>query len=244
MTRSTALRHHPRRRAPQQRRAAVAIMAGALALLLSACGVIAAFVPPISVGDPLGVDGQVVTATLQDGAITTNSTTHLDTTRSLDIPDLEANLHGFSLASFHVNAGLANQMTLNVPTDGSASDHPARITITRALIEGQLWDDVNGSVTFTHDSVLALAFERTACTPDACTYEYAGAETLADALDLEITDRTTLEKLVSILVLRDTETPNTGAFRVAIEIEAATSLSGYVATITLTSTGSTIRIGG
>ena len=243
MTRSTAPSHHPEPGARRHRRAAIAITAGSLALLLSACGVIAAFVPPISVGDPLGVDGQVVTATLEDGAITTSSTTHLDTTRSLDIPDLEANLHGFSLASFHTNAGLASQVTLNVPTDGSATDHPASITITRALIEGRLWDDVNGSVTFTHDTVLALPFERTTCTLDACTYEYAGAQTLADALDLEITDRTTLEKLVSILVLRDTETPNNGEFRVAMQIEAATSLSGYVATITLTSTGSTIRIG-
>ena len=244
MTRSTAPSHHPEPGARRHRRAAIAITAGSLALLLSACGVIAAFVPPISVGDPLGVDGQVVTATLENGAITKSSTTHLDTTRSLDIPDLEANLHGFSLASFHTNAGLANQMTLHVPTDGSASDHPARITITRALIEAQLWDDANGSVAFTHDIVLALPFDRTACTPDACTYSYAGTETLADVLDLEITERTTLETLVSILVLRDTETPNSGEFRVAIEVEAATSLRGYVATITLTSTGSTIRIGG
>lgn len=244
MTRSTARQRRPHAGAQTKRRAAIAVAAGALALLLGACGVIAAFVPPISVGDPLGVDGQVVTATLEDGAITTNSTTHLDTTRSLDVPDLEANLHGFSLASFHTNAGLANQMTLHVPTAGSATDHPTRITITRALIEAHLWDDVNGSVTSTHDLTLALPFDRTACTLDACTFEYAGSETLADALDLEITDRSTLEKLVSILVLRDTETPNDGTFRVALEIEAETSLVGYVATFTLTSTGSTIRIGG
>ncbi len=244
MTRSTALHHHPEPRAPRQRRAATAIGVGTLALLLGACGVIAAFVPPISVGDPLGVDGQVVTAALQDGTITTQSTTHLDTTRSLDVPDLEANLHGFSLASFHTNGGLANQMTLSVPTDGSASDHPPRITITRALIEARLWDDVNGSVTFTHDRTLALPFERTSCTLDACTYAYAGTETLADVLDLEITDRSTLEKLVSILVLRETETPNQGTFRVAFEIEAGTDLSGYEATFTLTSRGSVIRLGG
>ena len=213
-------------------------------MLLSACGVIAAFVPPMSVGDPLGVHGQVVTAALHDGAITTHSTTHLDTARTLDIPDLEANLHGFSLASFHTSAGLANEMTLKGPTDSSAPDHPASITITRALIEAQLWDDVNGSVTFTHDITLALPFDRTDCTLDECTYAYAGSEPLADVLDLEITDRNTLETLVSILVLRETETPNQGTFRVAIEIESGTSLSGYVATFQLTSKGSTIRIGG
>jgi hypothetical protein len=244
MIRSTARHDHPDRRAHQQRRASRAIAAGSLALLLSACGVIAALIPPISVGDPLGVDGQVVTAALQDGAITTLSTTHIDTTRSLDITDLEANLHGFSVASFHTNAGLADEMTLKGPTGGAAPDHPARITITRALIEATLRDDVNGSVTFTHDIALALPFERTVCSLDTCTFAYTGTDMLADVLDLEITDRSTLERLVSILVLRETETPNDGELRVAIEIEAGTSLSGYVATFTLTSTGSTIRIGG
>jgi hypothetical protein len=244
MSRSAARHQSPVPRAHARRRAAGVIAVGAAALLLAGCGVIAAFVPPISVGDPLGVDGQVVTAALADGAITTQSTTHLDTTRTFDVPDLEANLHGFSLASFHTNAGLANEMRLTAPTDGSASDHPARVTITRAVVEAHLQDDVNGSVTFTQDFALALPFERTACALDACTYVYVGTETLADVLDLEVTDRSTLEKLVSILVLRETETPNHGTFRVAIELEAGTALSGFVATFRLTSTGSTIRVGG
>jgi len=217
---------------------------GVAAMLLSACGVIAAFVPPLSVGDPLGVDGQVVTATLEEGAIQTQSTTHLDVTRTFDVPDLEADLHGFGLASFHVNAGMASDVFLRGPLDAALSEYPERITITRALIDARLWDDVNGSVALTLDLALALPFERAACSLDGCGYQYAGTDPLLDVLDVEITDRTTLEELVSILVLRETETPNQGTFRVAVELDADTPLNGYVVTFQLTSQGSTIRLGG
>lgn len=213
-------------------------------MLLSACGVVAAFVPPLSVGDPLGVDGQIVTATLQDGAIQTQSTAHLDVARTFDVPDLEADLHGFGLASFNANAGMAPDVALSGPAGATAPEYPERITVTRALIDAQLWDDVNGSVAFTLDLALALPFERTACSAEGCSYAYVGADSLVDVLDLEITDRTTLGTLVSILVLRETETPNHGTFRVAVEVEADTPLSGYEATFQLTSTGSTIRLGG
>lgn len=244
MFRSAAPRPNDERWTRQRRRTAAAIGAGAAAMLLGGCGVVAAFVPPLSVGDPLAVDGQIVTATLQDGAIQTQDTTHLDAVRTFDVPDLEANLHGFSLASFHTNAGMATDVALSGPAGATAPEYPERITVTRALIDAQLWDEVNGSVAFTLDLALALPFERTACSLEACTYVYAGTDPLADVLDLEITDRSTLETLVSILVLRETETPNHGAFRVAIEVEADTSLSGYVVTFQLTSEGSTIRLGG
>ena len=240
----SAARHPTSQRGPRQRRrVATAIVAGAAAVLLSACGVIAAFVPPLSVGDPLGVDGTTVIAALYDGVIRAGSTTHVDTTRTFDVPDLKENLRGFSLASFHTNAGLANEVRLHAPVGASEPVYPEVITITRALIEAQLWDDVNGSVTFTQDITLALPFERAACTLDGCTYVYAGSD-LSDVLDVEVTDRATLEQLVSILVFRETETPNQGTFRVAIEVEADTGLSGYQATFQLTSTGSTIRLGG
>lgn len=241
MIRSTAPHLTPERSTRQRRRTVIAIGAGATALLLSACGVVAAFVPPLSVGDPLGVDGQIVTATLQDGAIQTQSTTHLDATRTFDVPDLEADLHGFGLAGFYTNAGMTDEVRLSGPV---GAEYPDRIMVTRALIDAQLSDDVNGSVAFTLDLALALPFERTECSLDGCTYAYAGVEPLADVLDLEITDRATLEKLVSILVLRETETPNEGTFRVAIEVDANTSLSGFDATFRLTSRGSTIRLGG
>lgn len=244
MLRSATTVPTPERRTHRRRRTGVAIGAGAAALVLSACGVIAAFVPPISVGDPLGVDGQIVTAALQDGALQTQSATHLETTRTFDVPDLEADLHGFSLASFHTNAGFAHEVALSGPVGTSPAAYPERITITRARIDGRLWDGANGSVAFTLDLALALPFERAACALDGCTYAYAGTDPLEDVLDLEVTDRATLEKIVAILVLRETETPNEGTFRVGIEVEAETSLSGYVATFTLTSTGSTIRLGG
>ncbi len=241
MIRSPAPHLTTERSARPRRRTAIALGAGAVAMFLSACGVVAAFVPPLSVGDPLGVDGQIVSATLEDGAIQAQSTTHLDATRTFDVPDLEADLYGFSLAGFHTNAGIASEVHLSGPV---GAEYPDRITITRALIDAELSDDVNGSVAFTLDLALALPFERTECTLDGCGYAYAGMDPLASVLDLEVTDAATLAEIVSILVLRETETPNQGAFRVAIEVEASTSLAGYVATFQLTSQGSTIRVGG
>lgn len=222
----------------------VAIGVAAAATLLSACGLVAAFVPPLSVGDPLGVDGQAVTATLEDGGLAPQSTSHLDETRSVDVPDLDEDLRGFSLAGFHTNVGLESRVTLSGPAGSSATDYPGMFTVTRAALEGTLQDDVNGAVSFSRVVELALPFERIDCDEDVCTYAYAGTDPLEDALDIELTDRDELERLVSILMLRDTETPNRGTFRVAIEIEADTDLGGYTVGFTLTSKGSTIRLGG
>lgn len=234
----------PRARRPA-RTVSVAIAIAGAATLLSACGLVAAFVPPLSVGDPLGVDGQAVTATLYDGGLSPQSTSHLDETRSFDVPDLDEDLRGFSLAGFHTNAGLQQRVTLSGSIDTVLEPFPDTITITRAVVGGTLEDDANGNVSFSTDVDLALPFERTdACDATACTYEYAGTDPLENALDVELTDRDELDRLVSILMLREAETPNRGTFRVAIEIDAETSLGGYTVAFTLTSEGSKIRLGG
>jgi hypothetical protein len=226
------------------RRAARAVAGAAAALLLAGCGALATLVPPQSVGDPLGVDGRVVTAVLDEGVIEAQGTTHLDETRTFDVPDLEANLYGFRLASFHTNVGLADEIWLSGPTVVRMTDHPERITVARVLIEAELSDDVNGSARFTHDARPDLTFERTHCTLDGCAYGFVGTGTLADVLDVEVTDAAMLDRFVAILILGDTPTPNRGTFRVAIELEAERSLEGYVATFRLISNGSTIRLGG
>lgn len=230
----------------RRRGARVLIAAGTViaAGLLSACGVVAAFVPPLSVGDPLGVDGRAVTAALTDGALTAQDVAHVDQTRTFDIRDLDENLRGFSLDGFHANAGLAQDVTLAGPAGSAPADYPDTFTVTRAVVEATLSDAVNGSVSFTRDVELDLAFERAECASDGCTYRYAGSETLADALDVELTDRAKLESLVSILILRDPETPNRGSLRVGVEIDADVPLGGFVATFRLTSEGSKIRLGG
>lgn len=241
MHRSVPRTTYPERR---PRRVSITIGIATVAMLLSACGLVAAFVPPLSVGDPLGVDGQVVTAALDGGGLAPQATSHLDETRSFDVPDLDEDLRGFSLAGFHTDAGLESVVTLAGPLGTTASDHPEAFTVTRAVVEGTLQDDANGAVTFTRDIALSLAFSRADCGVDACEYAYAGTDTLDDALSVELTDRDDLERLVSILMLRETETPNRGTFRVAIEIESDTSIAGFTATFTLTSDGSTIRLGG
>jgi hypothetical protein len=239
-------RSAPRSTSPERRpsKRAITIGLAAAATLLSACGLVAAFVPPLSVGDPLGVDGQRVSATLADGGLALQSTSHLDETRSFDVADLDEDLRGFSLAGFHTNAGLDERVTLSGPLGGTIDEHPDRFTVTRAVVEGTLEDDVNGSVSFTRSADLSLSFARTGCDVDVCTYVYKGDDPLEDVLNVELTDRDELERLVSILLLRETETPNRGTFRVALEIESDASLAGYTVGFTLTSDGSKIRLGG
>lgn len=245
------IRSAPRHTSPRQAnlrrrpsRIAVAIAVATAATLLSACGLVAAFVPPLSVGDPLGVDGQVVTATLADGDLALQGASHIDETRSFDVPDLDEDLRGFSLAGFHTNAGLQSRVTLSGPAGSTTVVYPDAFTVTRAVVTGTLQDDVNGAVSFRRDVELALPFALADCDDDACAYEYVGTDALADALNVELTDRDELGRLVSILMLRDAETPNRGSFRVAIEIEADAPLAGFTVGFTLTSEGSTIRLGG
>lgn len=230
--------------ATRTKRGPLALAALAAAALVTGCGMVATFVPPLSVGDPLGVDGQTVTATLEEGGLAAQRTTHLDETRSFDVPDLEEDLRGFSLAGFHTQAGLTREVTLSGPVGATASDFPERFTLTRAVVEAELWDDVNGRASFARDVDLALPFERSACAADGCRYAYVGAEPLADALNVELTDREVLDTLVAILIRGDRETPNRGTFRVALEMDSEASLAGYSASFELTSDGSTIKLGG
>ncbi len=244
MVRPHARRPHPTTARSEHRSVVRALAAGAAALLLGGCGVLAVLVPPQPVGDPLGVDGRLITAVLDEGGIASQSTTHLDATRSFDLPDLEADLHGFSLASFHTNVGLADEVWLSGPTVVRMSEQPERITVARVLIEAELSDDANGAARFSHDARPDLTFERTTCTLEGCTYRFVGTGSLDDALDIDLTDPATLERVVAILVLGETATPNRGTLRVAIELEADRSLTGYTATFRLVSQGSTIRLGG
>lgn len=213
-------------------------------VVLAGCGALATLVPAQPVGDPLGVDGRVISAVLDEGAIETQSVTHVDETRTFDVADLKANLYGFGLAGFHTNVGLADEFWLSGPTVVRLSEQPEHITIARVVIEAELSDDVNGTATFTHDARPDLTFERTECTLEGCAYAFVGPGSLADALDVEVTDPATLDRFVAILVLGDTPTPNRGTFRVAIELDSERSLRGYAATFQLTSNGSTIRLGG
>lgn len=219
-----------------------ALAALAAALVLTGCGVVANFVPPIEVGDPLGVDGQRVDATLAPGSYAA-LTSHVDTTRSFDLPDLEQDLYGFSVDAFEADAGL--EPTVELRGGSTETDYPERFTVERARVEATLADDANGSVSFERDVALGLTFVRGACASTGCSYSYDGdVDELAGALTLAVTDGAELDRLVAILKLGDRETPNTGSLRVAVDFESDADLAGLTASFTLTSEGSTIELGG
>lgn len=211
----------------------------AIVPVLGACGLVGAVVPPIDVGDPLGVNSRVVMAQLQDGALVQQAASHVDRTVSFDLRDREQDLRGFGVAAFYTNAGIDPEVTMAVPNGAEA---PEQFTLSRALIAADL-SDANADVAFEHSVSLDLVFERSACEGDTCTYTYTGSEDIGSVLDMEWTDRAELDKVVDILLRGNEDTPNHGSFRVALEVESDTSLTGFTAMFGLSSDGSKIKLG-
>lgn len=222
--------------------ARVGVTCLAASLLLSACGMIAAFVPAIDVGDPLAIDERTVTATLQDGAIRTQATSHVDRTETMDLPDLEQDLHGFSLAAFRADIGLSDGIVLTGSPD--AGSYPDTVTLTGARVEASLSDEANGSVAFDESFALDVDFRKQDCNDVSCRYLVEGSADLTGILGIELTDREQLETLVAILIRGEEETPNTGSIRLAVQLDSTPGVAGLTATFKLTSGGSTIRLGG
>ena len=231
------LSHRPIR---YPRRLLRAAMAAALLPMLAACGMVGAMIPAVDVGDPLGVQGRVIAAQVQDGPIATRAITHVDRTTSMDLPDLEQDLRGFRIAALYVGAGFSDEVRLSGANFDAA---PQTFTIDRAVIEATLADDRDGSVTFHAAMDLDLTFEKATCDATGCTYRYTGDTDLAHALDLDLTDRAQLDRLVKILVARGEPTPNTGSFRVAVQFDGDTSLAGYTVRFTLESEGTKLKLG-
>lgn len=235
---------HPDRSIPDRPRVRAAFRFVALAsaaTILSACGMVAVFVPPLDVGDPLGVNERTLTAALNEGPITPQATAHVDSVTTHDLPDLEQDLHGFSLAGFRTDVGLGERIYLTGSPDAAA--YPETVTITGALVAAHL-SDVGGAVEIEERFDLDVEFVRDTCGEVSCSYRTADGMSASGLLSFGTTDRAKLDTLVDILVRGERETANTGILRIAVQLESTPGVTGLTATFTLTSKGSTIELGG
>lgn len=218
-------------------------------LLLAGCGVVAAFVPPIAVGDALGVEGQSLTTTFGsiDGArLGTQAFSSADTTVEREFDDMELDLRGFSVAELHAGIGLDPTVVLR--TSSTLAAFPSEFTITKVHATATVSDDVNGRATLTTEREIHLTFalDTSSCTADTCRYAYAGGDELEDVLSVGATraDGDTLATFVDIVRFSGAPSLNTGSFSLSVESDSEPSLDGFSATFTLRSGGTVIELGG
>ena len=219
-------------------------------LFLAGCGVVAAFVPPIEVGDALGVEGQALTTTFgttSTAGLSTQAASTADTSVERQFEDMELDLRGFSLAELHAGIGIDPTVTLIAPS--ALAEYPEVFTLTSVSASATVSDDVNGSATMRMSRTVDLTFELDSdgCTLDACSYAYAGsADDLADMLGITTTkaDGDTLATFVDVVRLGGAPSMNTGSFSLSMTAEGEPSLDGFSATFTLRSNGTVIELGG
>lgn len=218
--------------------------------LLTGCGVLATFIPPIEIGDVLGVDGQILTVTFEEpgsglarqvmGASTVVVEQNFD--------DQELDLRGFTVRDFVTVVGFEPLVRLRAPLGGS---YPDDFVLTRASASATLSDAVNGSATMTLERDLGLLFERDegSCDLQSCGYLYSGDPAfLAEALTLIASESAggaaTLQRFVDIMRLDGAASPNQGRFTFVLEVDSDPGLDGFEATFRLKSGGTTIKLGG
>ena len=216
-----------------------------LAFLLSACGLIAQFVPPQNIGDPMGVDGTEVTGTMAHGGLSMAEVAHLEATSTFafgDVFDPSDLPGGFSIASFTVDAGLSDTVRVE-RLDGLVADLPDSLQVIRGVLEITIEDNDHGPVTFGVDAELDLTYSQVACDATGCDYVLTDAGGAAGVLSVRASG-SDADTLVDIVTIDGPDTENRGEIRVGIEVDSDPSLAGSRMTFTLRSDGTTIRIGG
>lgn len=183
----------------------VAALAG-LALLLSACGLLNAFVPDQQVTDPLGIDGQQVTLaavstaglSAQAAAGTTFGGSFSGTFGDFDASGIPSGVHpnGFS-----TDIGIGAIATLATSSPGSL---PATFDVTGVSLTLTVADG-SGAPSFTltppySKSGTLLHLNQTSCTSTSCNYDVTAGPDLGKALvslNLTSADVATLWSIVT-----------------------------------------------
>ena len=216
-----------------------------LAVFLTGCGLVAAFIPPIDIGDPLGVDQQTLTTTFGSaGALSTQAISNAERTVSRSFEDTEFDLRGFSLAELNIPVGFGSFIRLHAPN--AEAEFPQQLTLTHASAEANVSDAVNGMATVAVERALDLTFvlDEATCSAGTCSYTYVGSEDLTQALTVNVADGAVLRQFINVIRLAGKPSPNTGQFTMSVTADSEPGLDGFRATFTLHSKGATIRLGG
>lgn len=221
-------------------------------LTLTSCGLVATFIPPIDVGDALGLEGQTVSTTLgtTGGQLTTAAAQQVSGQRSLTrtFDDQDLDLRGFSVAEFHAKIGFHPDVIVTRPL--LTMPFPASFTLVDATADVTLSDQGGArEVTFHRAWMGDLTFRAGTCDPAGLTCSYSfdrGSVDPGDFLDLDIRpdERAKLDTALEILKLEGVNTPNTVAATFTITVESDPGMSGYTLELTLKSADASVKLGG
>jgi hypothetical protein len=218
-----------------------------LPLLLAGCGVVAAFIPPIGIGDPLAVEGQSLTTTFGGEGIpglTLQVLSEAESTVAHSFEDIELDLRGFSLSEFHAAVGMDPVVVLQAPDPLAA--FPDSFDLVGVAATATVSDEVHGEAVLSMERSVYARFELDAdsCAVGTCSYRYADGDPFEDLLSVRVTDWSTLAAFVQIVRLDGDPSMNTGTFSVRLTADSEPSLDGFSATFTLRSGGTVIKLGG
>lgn len=175
-----------------------------LPLLLAGCGVVAAFIPPIEIGDPLAVEGQSLTTTFGDegtSGLSVQVLSEAQSTATHSFDDIELDLRGFSLSELHASAGIDPVVVLEAP-DALAS-FPASFTIMGVAATATASDQVNGEAVLSMERSASVQTElhEESCSLATCSYRCVDGDPLEDVLSINVTAGHVLAAFVDVVRL-------------------------------------------
>jgi hypothetical protein len=191
--------------------------------VLTGCGVIAALVPPIEVGDVLGVEGQTFSTTfVGTSGLSSQALSAAQTTITRTFEDTDLDLRGFSLSGLNAAIGIDTSVRVQAPSPGMP--FPESFMLTHVAADATVSDVVNGeaSMSMRDESQLVFELDASTCDLNGCTYRYASEASLDDLLSLHVSsgERATLAAFVTIIRLQGTLSLNTGTFTGGVAVES------------------------
>ncbi len=206
------------------------------AVLLGGCGLIAAFVNPIEVEDPLQLEGATITTQRLDNTAL-GTLASFAGTYTTAFNDFDIDLQGFGVGGFRNNISIEPSLSVTRPDNG----YPDSFNITSTTLNVTLADD-NDNVTLesTFNAPITFGLDA-ACASDAasCDYTFASGPDLEQALFvLAVQAASEAQRIYTIITTGQVEgegPDNNVSATLSLETESTPDLVGGTITVTLTS---------
>ena len=232
------------------------IILAILPLALSACGAVALFVPPIEVGDALGVDNRVVSLYLvNDSKAATASYDIVSSANYIARGEVsktfedtkELDLKGFSVQDFKANVKIDKELILDgLDKALSSSSFPKELKLIDLSVTARLEDEPHGvgSMAVSKAVNLEYSLDASTCKAGKCKYVSIDSD---KGLSFALTenDSALLAKLIKIIKEEGGQSStNKSYIKLEITVQSEAGLENYKLDITLHSKGTKIRLGG
>lgn len=225
------------------------IILAILPLALSACGAVALFVPPIEVGDALGIDNRVVSLGLANGTATNSYIAKGEVSKTFEDTS-ELDLKGFSVQDFRAIVKLDKELILDSLNksiaSSSVSGFPSELKLLSLSVTARLEDEPNGVVSMAVTKPLSLKYslDESNCNAGKCKYVSSDSDK-GLSFELSESDGALLSKLIKIIKEEGGKSSTNNSYiKIELTVQSETGLANYKMDITLHSEGTKIKLGG